>query len=188
MKSGACSEANSSEFSVTVNKATPVITWSNPADIVQNTPLSSTQLNATADVPGSFIYTPAAGTILSAGPNQTLSVSFTPGDVTNYNTTSKNVLINVTVLTGIADVQEKAITVYPNPAGGIITIEGLSSLSGGKTITLVITDNYGKTIILKPLEKNIKTLSVDISKYASGVYFIILQTDKGKIVKQFVKR
>jgi hypothetical protein len=41
-----------------VNKATPAITWANPADITYPTLLSSTQLNATADVGGAFVYTP----------------------------------------------------------------------------------------------------------------------------------
>ena len=31
------------------------------------TALSATQLNATANVPGTFVYTPAAGTVLNAG-------------------------------------------------------------------------------------------------------------------------
>ena len=44
-------------------KATPVITWPNPANIVDGTPLGPTQLNATADVPGTFTYNPAAGTM-----------------------------------------------------------------------------------------------------------------------------
>ena len=50
-----------------IAKATPVITWANPADIVYGTALSATQLNATADVAGSFVYTPAAGVKLNAG-------------------------------------------------------------------------------------------------------------------------
>ncbi len=37
---------------VDVDPATPVITWNNPADIIDGTPLSSTQLDATANVPG----------------------------------------------------------------------------------------------------------------------------------------
>ncbi|MGZ5508842.1 MAG: MBG domain-containing protein, partial [Limisphaerales bacterium] len=78
-----------------ISKATPVITWNNPADITYGTALGSTQLNATANVAGSFSYTPTAGTVLSAGNNQTLSTTFTPTDTANYNTTSKNVSINV---------------------------------------------------------------------------------------------
>jgi hypothetical protein len=42
-------------------KNDPLITWENPADIVFGTLLSTTQLNATANVPGSFFYTPGIG-------------------------------------------------------------------------------------------------------------------------------
>jgi hypothetical protein len=61
--------------------ATPTITWPAPAAIPYGTALSSTQLDATASVPGSFVYTPPAGTVLSTG-TQTLSVTFTPTDTT----------------------------------------------------------------------------------------------------------
>ena len=57
----------------------PSLTWSNPADIVYGTALSSTQLNATADVPGTFTYNVAAGAVLNAG-GHTLEVTFTPED------------------------------------------------------------------------------------------------------------
>src|SRR5438093_12731169 len=76
-------------------KATPVITWSNPADITYLTALSPTQLNATASVAGSFVYSPPAGTMLDVGNNQTLHVDFSPTDTANYNSASKNVAINV---------------------------------------------------------------------------------------------
>jgi hypothetical protein len=72
-----------------------VITWANPADILFGSALSITQLNATASVPGSFVYTPPVGTVLSVGNAQTLSVVFTPADTTDYNTAGKSVLINV---------------------------------------------------------------------------------------------
>src|SRR4029450_11074300 len=71
---------------INVSKATPAITWPTPADIVYGTALSATQLNATANVAGSFAYSPAAGTVLNAGSGQTLSVTFTPEDATNYAT------------------------------------------------------------------------------------------------------
>src|SRR4029077_12019324 len=69
--------------SITVLKATPAITWSAPADILIGTALSATPLNATASVPGSFAYAPAAGTVLSAGAGQALSLTFTPTDAAN---------------------------------------------------------------------------------------------------------
>ncbi|MEI9917763.1 MAG: MBG domain-containing protein [Bacteroidota bacterium] len=70
---------------IVVNKATPVITWASPANITYGTPLSTTQLNASANVAGSFVYTPAVGTVLNAGLNQTLKADFHPTDAVNYN-------------------------------------------------------------------------------------------------------
>ncbi|MFI5381043.1 MAG: MBG domain-containing protein [Tepidisphaerales bacterium] len=80
---------------LTITKATPLLAWANPADITSGTALGGTQLNATAGVPGSFVYTPAAGTVLGTGKNQTLSAAFTPTDTTDYNTASATVAINV---------------------------------------------------------------------------------------------
>ena len=45
-----------------------MITWPTPAAIIYGTALSATQLNATAErSPGTFVYTPASGTVLNAG-------------------------------------------------------------------------------------------------------------------------
>lgn len=71
------------------------ITWANPADITVGTLLSATQLNATADVLGTFVYTPAISASLAVGANQDLKVDFTPANVANYNVASKTVKINV---------------------------------------------------------------------------------------------
>jgi hypothetical protein len=87
--------APDADQSFEVAKATPTITWNNPGDIVYGTLLSATQLNATANVPGSFNYTPAAGALLNAGNAQTLMVTFNPSDAANYHSANKNVQINV---------------------------------------------------------------------------------------------
>jgi hypothetical protein len=84
----------STTVSVTVAKADPTLTWANPAPILATTALSDTQLNATANVLGSPAYTPAAGTLLSAG-TQTLSVTFTPTDTIDYNTVTQTAQITV---------------------------------------------------------------------------------------------
>ena len=83
-------------FTLTVNPSgiTPVITWANPAPINQGEALGSTQLDATANVPGTFAYSPTAGTVLPQG-TQTLSVAFTPTDLTQYTTATATVQITV---------------------------------------------------------------------------------------------
>ena len=99
--------------SINVQKATPVVSWSNPADIVYGTALSGTQLNASCAVLGGFTYTPASGTVLGAGNGQTLSVQFVPVDTADYNTpTAQTVSINV------------------NQAGLTVTANNVSKLYG----------------------------------------------------------
>jgi hypothetical protein len=73
---------------------TPTISWPTPAAIVYGTALNATQLDATTTIDGTFAYTPAAGTVLTAGP-QTLSVTFTPLDTTDYTTATKTVTLTV---------------------------------------------------------------------------------------------
>ena len=80
--------------SINVLKADPVITWSTPAPFGFGTALGGTQLNATASVPGTFVYTPPAATVLEAG-NRTLSVTFTPNDGENFAVATKSVSLLV---------------------------------------------------------------------------------------------
>jgi hypothetical protein len=107
-----------------VTKATPTITWANPADITYATPLGPNQLNATASVPGTFAYSPLSGTVLNAGDGQSLSVIFTPNDATNYNTASKTVAIKV--------LQGSQAIVFTSPAPS-------NAVVGGPTYTVAAT-------------------------------------------------
>ncbi|MBW4028789.1 MAG: carbohydrate-binding protein [Acidobacteria bacterium] len=80
---------------ITVNTApSAVITWPAPANIVEGTPLTATQLDATANTPGTFAYTPALGTVLPLGQN-TLSVTFTPANLTLYSIATATVSLTV---------------------------------------------------------------------------------------------
>jgi Flp pilus assembly CpaE family ATPase len=83
---------------LSVTKATPVINWPKPASIMYGTALSAAQLNATSSVTGKFVYTPAAGEVLSAG-IQTLSATFTPTDSTDYTPAQAAVSLTVTKAT-----------------------------------------------------------------------------------------
>jgi sugar lactone lactonase YvrE len=71
-----------------------VITWTTPQAIAYPTPLSGTQLDATANVAGTFTYNYAVGTVLKAG-LQTLKATFTPTDTTDYSVTMAQVTLQV---------------------------------------------------------------------------------------------
>src|SRR5204863_129406 len=89
------SETDASVF-INILKATPAIKWSRPAAILYGTSLDRTQLNATANVPGTFFYSPPPGTILPIGAARPLSALFTPADPANYATATVSVTIDVT--------------------------------------------------------------------------------------------
>ena len=72
----------------------PVITWNPPATIVIGAPLSSLQLNATANAPGTFVYSPPFGTVLALG-SYTLVATFTPSDPAHYATAQAQMTIEV---------------------------------------------------------------------------------------------
>lgn len=107
-----------------VNPATPTITWATPAAITYGTPLSSVQLNAAASLPGTYLYSPPATTVLQAG-QQTLSLTFTPTDTTDYSVATKNVTLTV------------------NPAVPTITFAAIAPQLALNTATLAATSNSG---------------------------------------------
>jgi hypothetical protein len=108
--SGASIVAN---FSAIV-KTNPVITWPNPAPMIFGSALGSAQLNATANVPGTFAYTPPAGTVFTAGTNRMISVTFTPNDTATYNVVNAQVSVDVLTV-----------------PGGLVVTRTLSRIPGG---------------------------------------------------------
>jgi hypothetical protein len=74
----------SATATITIGQAVATLSWNAPAAIGYGTPLGAPQLNATASVPGTFAYSPAAGTILGAGAGRPLTATFTPADPANY--------------------------------------------------------------------------------------------------------
>jgi len=115
---------------LTVNKATPTITWATPAAITYGTALSATQLNAKASVPGTFVYSPAAGTLPAIG-TDTLTVTFTPTDTTDYTTATGSVQLKVN--------PAPSFTLGASPAS-LTVAQGASGKS-----TITVTDQNGFT-------------------------------------------
>lgn len=100
--------------SSTVNLTGGNITWLAPAAITYGTPLGATQLNASSTTPGTFSYSPAAETILSAGPHQ-LTATFTPSGSTETATATVSITVNPALLTIAANNASRS-TGAANPA------------------------------------------------------------------------
>src|SRR5262249_25002253 len=108
---------------------TPAVTWTVPADIPYGTPLGALQLNATASIPGFFAYGPAAGTILGAGNNQSLSVTFTPqvaaDSPIDYTTATVMTTLNITRATPVLAVADAGGVYNGEPFPATATVAGV---------------------------------------------------------------
>jgi hypothetical protein len=122
---------------LTVLQAQPVINWPTPAAIAVNqkltqSPTPGAQLDATATlngvtVPGTFVYTPAAGSSFATPGVYTLSTTFTPSNTTDYATITATVQI---VVGNAGYTAVSGAVAYPNccffsqPTPYIITVTG----------------------------------------------------------------
>ena len=141
--------ATSTAQSLTVNQATPTVTWATPAAITYGTALSATQLDVSASfnsnsVPGTYAYNPASGAVLGAG-SQTLKVTFTPTDTTDYTTATGQVTLTVNhaALTVTANNASRTYGAA-NPAftasyTGFVNGDTQSVLSGSPSLTTTAT-------------------------------------------------
>jgi hypothetical protein len=132
----------SSATAETVSKATPTITWVSPAPIMYGTALSATQLDATANVAGNFVFSPASGQVLNAGA-QTLSVTFTPSNTTDYAVAKSTVTLTVNQITTTLSLSTSG---TPSTYGQSTTFSALVN-TGGTTPTGTVTfDDGGPSI------------------------------------------
>jgi outer membrane protein OmpA-like peptidoglycan-associated protein len=115
-------------------KATPNVTWPAIVPITASTKLGSAQLNATADVEGTFVYGVTAGTTLGVG-KYTLTVTFTPKDIDNYDVVVvKNQLRVLTASTSIRNpitIQAPQQTIAIRTSAGVLKADP-EMLLGGK--------------------------------------------------------
>ncbi len=118
--------------------------WATPASITYGTPLSGTQLDATDNKNGTFVYTPAAGTVLNAGTN-TLSVTFTP-DNSNYAVETTTVQLTVT--------QDPTVITWPTPTpityGTALSGFQLNATSSSGTVSVPLSSYYNVSGIYSP--------------------------------------
>jgi hypothetical protein len=107
---------------LSVTKTTPTtISWTSPSPIPYGTPLTSTQLNARASVPGTYVYIPTGGDVLMPGRHR-LSVTFTPTDTEGYTTGQATVTLVVEELQMIESIPAPALQApfkVPDPANYI---------------------------------------------------------------------
>lgn len=125
-------QATNATGTLVISKATPNVTWNNPAAITFGTALSGTQLNATANTAGTFTYLPPSGTILNAG-TQNLQADFTPTDGTNWNSVTD---ITVTIVVNKAVATLSLLNLAQEYDGNPKTVSVITTPSGLGTVSV----------------------------------------------------
>lgn len=72
--------------------------------------------------------------------------------------------------------------VYPNPTTGLVTIQNTNV----SIQRIEVYDVYGK--LLNSVEVNDNTITLDVTNFASGVYFTRIMTENGMVTKRIVKK
>ena len=78
----------------------------------------------------------------------------------------------------INSINEEKLNIYPNPANDVLKIETEYEIN-----EIAIYDIYGRRQVTVTPNRQI-----DVADLTSGVYFIKINTEKGNIVKRFIKQ
>ena len=126
------------------------------------------------------VCTDASGNVIITGGFGSPTISFGTDMLTNTNNTVNSMDIFIAKLggiTGINDIKNSNIKIYPNPTNNIFNIEGLTK---NENNTIQIFDVQGKLVITKTInEKGM----IDLSELNKGVYVIKI----GDVVQRIVK-
>jgi hypothetical protein len=163
-------------YEPTLSKVDPPIIWA-PADIVVNTALGATQLNATSPITGAYTYNPVSGTLMPELGQKELKVTFIPLNFHQfiYNTiTDKVVNVNVIDATGVKSVNESGLNIYPNPlkSNGVLNIK----IEEQDNYMLRISNMNGQTVYSRNLNGS-QSLNVN-GVLKQGAYIVSLISSK----------
>ncbi len=175
----------------TNNKTTPTVTaWPTAGGIIYGQTLASSLLTGgTASVAGTFAWT-APGTVPPAG-TASYSVTFTPGDTTNYNTVTNTVSVTVSKATPTITTPPTASAISLGQAlssstltggaasvGGTFawttptTVPGAGTSSESVTFTPTNTTDYNTVIFTVSVSVNNKTTpTVTVSPTAGAITY-----------------
>jgi len=114
-------------------------------------------------------------------PEGNISIYWTVSDTSNNSSIcSFDVLINNYL--DIEDLNQSAISIYPNPTNGMINYQ----LEKDNIKGLSIFNTTGHLILNKSINK--QKGSIDLSSFVKGIYILRIQTDNSILTKKIVKK
>ncbi len=90
------------------------------------------------------------------------------------------------LVTGINEIENANVNVYPNPATNLLNVA--IQADEAQDFTATIVDMTGKTIYADQFNYGggEQTFRVPVTSLAKGIYFLNLQSQKGKVIRKFI--
>jgi len=150
---------------------------------VQGTELDPTDVDDNCGVASVLNdYNDAASLANAQVPEGTHTITWTVTDnADNTNTCSLDLTVNAHG-TGVANLQQAGINLYPNPTAQMLTVE----LGQNKALRLTVTDLTGRVVLTK--ENPTQTETLDLSPLSNGVYLLVVQTNGKVLSTRVVKK
>jgi hypothetical protein len=97
-------------------------------------------------------------------------------------TSNALIVVEDCVWSGIAEQQVKQISLYPNPATELITIEWSGSVN-----VLKVLDASGRILTKHQVEQGVQQYIVPVNSFEKGAYWVILENESFHYVKPWIK-
>ncbi len=139
--------------------------------------------NCTADSDLVIVQDPAAGTVVADGSATDVTITITDAA---GNVTECEFVLTVDATLGLNDVAlDSAISLYPNPTDGQITLRngGLAQLT-----TVVISDINGRIVSTIDVSDMSGERQISLDNLAAGMYFARISTDNASTVKRIIRK
>ncbi len=117
-------------------------------------------------------------TVGSAGGNITVTADNICGS-----STPSVLAVTMCTITGVDEVDNSTISIYPNPAQNTISINGVYNNDKITNKVINIVDVLGQKVISTTVNK--ATFTIDVSSLSKGLYFV--QMDDNNITHKFIK-
>ncbi len=129
-------------------------------------------LTATAETGYNFVNWTENGTQVSTDVNYSFIVN-----------NDRELVANFTLASGILELENNNITLYPNPTNGLLNIElSAISINNNKKIAVNLIDYFGKIQELEMINKNTNIIQVNVGDKNTGIYFLQIVIDN-KLIK-----
>ncbi|MFT6384737.1 MAG: hypothetical protein ACJAQR_001574 [Bacteroidia bacterium] len=76
----------------------------------------------------------------------------------------------------MSNITQAALTLYPNPSTGLVTLEMPQELQGEQDIDITVIDHLGREVLYVQQTKVLPTEVIDLSAANKGIYYILVRS------------